>query len=122
MTRATSPRTSHQTGLDAERMCRWALRLKFYRILAERYKTPMGEIDIVAARGKTVIAVEVKARPTQEKAVASFSAQQRARIERALQDFVMRHPRYARADLRFDVMLATPKRWPRHITGAWRAE
>lgn len=115
-------RTSYQTGLIAERMCRIALRLKFYRILAERYKTPMGEIDIVAARGNSVVAVEVKARATREEAVESISAQQRERIGRALQDFIMRNPRFARADLRFDVMLAMPRRWPLHIRNAWRAE
>ncbi|MGB9154027.1 MAG: YraN family protein [Alphaproteobacteria bacterium] len=121
MTRAQK-RTGHQTGLAAENLCRLALRLKFYRILAERYKTPVGEIDIVAARGNTVIAVEVKARPTPEEAIASISDQQRARIAHALQDFIMRNPRFSRADLRFDVMLATPRKWPQHIKNAWRAE
>jgi putative endonuclease len=85
-------RSSHRKGLSAETFCRLALRLKGYRILATRYNTPMGEIDIVAARGRTVIAVEVKARPTLEAAVEAISPQQRARIVRALQDFVMRHP------------------------------
>ena len=112
-------KTGHQTGLDAERMCRLALRLKFYRILAMRYKTPMGEIDIVATRGNTVIAVEVKARATREDALESISSQQRARIAQALQDFVMRHPRFARHNLRFDVMLAVSRQWPVHIKNAW---
>ena len=114
-------RTSHRTGTDAEKLCRLALRLKFYRILAERYKTPVGEIDIVAARGKCVIAIEVKARATRDGALESISPHQQARIARALQDFVMRHPRFARADLRFDVMLALPRRWPLHIKNAWTA-
>ena len=115
-------RTSHQTGLAAERLCRLALRLKFYRILAERYKTAMGEIDIVAQRGNTVIAVEVKSRATHESAAESISPHQQARIARALQNFIQRHPRFAQANLRFDVMLATPNRWPKHIKNAWLAE
>jgi putative endonuclease len=114
-------RTAYTTGLNAERMCRMALRLKFYRILAERYKTPMGEIDIVAARGNTVVAVEVKARATQDDAVLSISGQQQTRIANALQIFIMRNPRFAKADLRFDVMLATPGRWPKHMKNAWQA-
>ena len=115
-------RTTYKTGLAAERLCRIILRLKFYRILAERYKTPVGEIDIVAARGKTVVAVEVKARATREAALESISQQQQNRIARALQAFVMRYPRFARADLRFDVMIVTPGKWPEHVKNAWMVE
>ena len=122
MIRAVPKRTGYKTGLAAESLCRLALRLKFYRILASRYKTPMGEIDIVAARGNTIVAVEVKARATRDEAVESISKQQRARIERALQGFIMRNPRLHRHNLRFDVMLATPFRWPAHIVNAWHAD
>ncbi|MDE2029504.1 MAG: YraN family protein [Alphaproteobacteria bacterium] len=115
-------RTSYQTGLAAEALCRFALRLKFYRVLASRYKTPVGEIDIVAARGKTLVAVEVKARATREAALESISPQQRARIANALQAFTLRHPRFAGCDLRFDVMIAAPRRWPAHIENAWQAD
>ncbi|MDR3424316.1 MAG: YraN family protein [Alphaproteobacteria bacterium] len=115
-------RTAYTTGLAAERICRLALRLKFYRILAARYKTPVGEIDIIAARGNTVIAVEVKARATVDAAVESISPQQQRRIANALQAFLMRNPRFGKADLRFDIMLATPKRWPLHIKNAWMTE
>jgi len=115
-------KTSYTTGLLAERLCRIALRLKFYRILAERYKTPMGEIDIVAARGNTVIAIEVKARSDKETALASISPTQQQRIAQALLSFTHRNPRYAKANLRFDVMVVTPHKWPLHLKNAWRAE
>jgi putative endonuclease len=115
-------RTTYQTGLYAEKICRLALRLKFYRILATRYKTPVGEIDIIAARGNTVVAVEVKARATLDTAVESISAQQRARIANALRHFIARTPLFARANLRFDVMLAVHGRWPAHIKNAWLAK
>ena len=36
--------------------------LKGYRILARRYRTPHGEIDIVARRQQLIAFVEVKAR------------------------------------------------------------
>jgi putative endonuclease len=114
-------RTSYKTGLAAERMCRLALRLKFYRILATRYKTPVGEIDILAARGNTVVAIEVKARATRDAAVESISDQQQTRIANALQHFIMCTPRFTNANLRFDVMLATPWHWPVHIKNAWMA-
>ncbi|MDD3370572.1 MAG: YraN family protein [Alphaproteobacteria bacterium] len=112
-------RTAYQTGLSAERKCRWALRLKGYGILAERYKTPVGEIDLVAARGKTLIAVEVKARATQEAALESIQPRQQARIAHALEYFVMNNPRFSGVNLRFDVMLVAPGRWPRHMENAW---
>ncbi len=114
-------KTSYKTGLNAERLCRLALRLKFYRILAERYKTPVGEIDIIAARGRTVVAVEVKSRASRDAAVESISPQQQTRIVNALEYFMMRSPRFANANLRFDVMLASPWRWPTHIKNAWFA-
>jgi putative endonuclease len=113
---------TYQTGLAAERLCRFALRLKFYRILAKRYKTHVGEIDIIAARGHTVVAIEVKSRASAETAVSSISGDQRNRIARALEYFIQRTPRFSNADLRFDVMVTTPKRWPTHIKNAWQAE
>jgi putative endonuclease len=115
-------RTSYKTGIDAEKFCRLLLRLKFYRILASRYKTPMGEIDIVAARGRTLVAIEVKARSSHATAAESISPHQQTRIAHALQHFVIRHPRYANANLRFDVMLAAPGKWPQHLKNAWLAD
>ena len=99
-----------------------SLRLKFYRIVAVRYKTPMGEIDLVAVRGNVVIAVEVKARKSYDEALTSITPPQQARIGRALQHFVMSHPQFAHADLRFDVMAVLPRRWPVHIVNAWRVD
>ena len=114
--------TSYRRGIDAERLCRWALRLKCYRILAVRYQTAAGEIDIVAQRGNTVVAVEVKARESFDRAAEALSAQQQARIARALTIFIQRHPCWTHANLRLDLMLAPPGRWPRHIPNAWQAQ
>ena len=59
-------RAGYARGLVAEGIAAWLLRLKGYRVLATRYRTPLGEIDIVARRGKVLAFVEVKARPTVE--------------------------------------------------------
>ena len=118
---ARQPADRYRTGLYAESLCRLALRLKGYRIVAARYRARVGEIDIIAARGRTLVAIEVKARPSDDAALHAISAQQRERIARALQDFVMRNPRYAAYALRFDVMSVTPRRWPRHLTNAWHS-
>ncbi|MGH6974530.1 MAG: YraN family protein, partial [Stellaceae bacterium] len=52
-------RAAHRRGLKAERLCLWSLRLRGYRVLAQRYRTPVGEIDLIARRGRTVAAIEV---------------------------------------------------------------
>lgn len=115
-------KTAYRTGLSAEFLCRVALRLKFYRILAARYRSPLGEIDIVAARGDVVALVEVKARPSRREAVEAIHFRQRERLQRAARDFLARNPRFHRHHVRFDVMLVAPRRWPVHIKDAWRPE
>ncbi len=49
-----------------------ALRLKFSRILATRYKTAMGEIDIVAAYSNVVVAIEIKMHAWRDDAIGQF--------------------------------------------------
>ncbi len=115
-------KTSYTTGLSAEALCRLALRLKFYRILASRYRSPLGEIDIIATRGKVVALIEVKARATERQALESIGARQRQRLERAAQDFLAHYPHFSHHNLRFDMMLVAPKRWPKHMKDAWRPE
>jgi putative endonuclease len=112
--------TTYQRGLFAEALCRAALRLKFYRVLASRYRSPHGEIDIIASRGRVVALVEVKARPSLRDGMEAISPHQRARLERAASDFLARHPRFQAHDIRFDVMVVAPNRWPVHIPDAWR--
>src|SRR5215469_7202958 len=114
-------RAAHRRGLGAERLCLWALRLKGYRILAQRYRTPVGEIDLIARRGGTVAAIEVKARADAVRAADAVLWKQRGRIARALEHFLQGRPDLADATLRFDVMLVAPGRWPRHLQSAWRA-
>ena len=113
-------RTTYRAGLAAEALCRLALRLKGYRIVAARYRSTRGEIDIIARRGCVLAIVEVKARATFEDALESFRVRQQQRLHRAAEDFLARHPAFARFDVRFDVMLVAPRRWPQHIPDAWR--
>ncbi len=83
---------------------------------------PSGEVDLIARRGRMLAAIEVKARDSLATAAASISTRQRRRIARALDHFLALRPDLARLDIRFDVMLVTPGRWPRHIADAWRNE
>lgn len=107
-------------GRFAEGLCRLSLRLKGYRILANRLRTPLGEIDIVARRGQTIAMVEVKARGDWDSANEALNARQRGRLARAAHVYLAANPQYAGYVLRFDVMLVTPWAWPRHLIDAWR--
>jgi putative endonuclease len=115
-------RQAFRRGHVAELKCLWHLRLRFWRILARRFRVPSGEIDLIARRGRVLAVIEVKARDNLAVAAASISPQQRRRVARALDHFLALRPELARLDIRFDVMLVMPGRWPRHIADAWRDE
>ncbi|MDM7945752.1 YraN family protein [Oceanibaculum nanhaiense] len=111
---------ARRRGIAAETLCLWLLRLKGYRILARDLRTPVGEIDIVARRGRTLVAVEVKRRGRLEDAAEAIGRDQRRRILRALGWFAQRQPDGDRLSLRFDAMLLDGGLLPRHIRDAWR--
>jgi putative endonuclease len=113
-------RRAESRGRFAETRCAWGLRFKGYRILARRARSPAGEIDIIARRGKTIAFIEVKARQDLNMAIESISSRQRARIRDAAELYLARAPHLAGLAPRFDVMLVTGWRWPRHIIDAWR--
>lgn len=115
---------AERRGRLAETLCVWVLRLTGWRILARRMKakagTGLGEIDIVARRGRTVAFIEVKARGDHDAARESVTAAQRQRIARAAQVFAERNAACAECDMRFDVMSLGRGVWPEHIADAWR--
>lgn len=113
-------RAAARRGGRAETMAAWWLRLRGYRILARGFRAPVGEIDLIAKRGRVLAMVEVKARPTLDEARQAISPRQRDRIARAALAFVQRHPVLRRLSLRYDALLLVPGRWPRHIRDAWR--
>jgi putative endonuclease len=117
----TKRRLAERQGRSGETFAAWLLRLKGYRILGTRIRTPVGEIDLVARSPRGVLCfVEVKARPDIRAAVDSVQPRQRARIERAAHLFVAGRPGLARAAMRFDIVTISPRALPRHIPDAWR--
>lgn len=112
-------RAREHLGRRAETRAAIALRLKGYRILDRRVRTPVGEIDIVVRRGAVVAFVEVKARQTRARAVESISRTQRRRIVRAAAHYIAANPRLAVLTQRFDAVLVEPRKWPHHIINAW---
>ncbi|HZS83133.1 MAG TPA: YraN family protein [Stellaceae bacterium] len=113
-------RRAWRRGRAAETLCIWHLRLRGWRVLARDYRVPVGEVDIIARRGRVVAAIEVKARDSLAEAGEAVGARQRRRVARAFEHFLAGEPRLAALTLRFDVMLVAPRRWPRHLANAWR--
>lgn len=113
-------RQAEQAGRWAEGVAALLLRLKGYRILGQRQRGPLGEIDIIARRGRVLVLVEVKQRASRTAALEAISPRQQARIARAAALLEARHPEFAGLDRRFDVVLVTPWRLPLHLMDAWR--
>jgi putative endonuclease len=113
---------AYRRGLSAETIAAWLLRARLYRILARRYRTPAGEIDLIARRGRTIVFVEVKARPSETEAVEAVGPMARRRIARAAELWLAAHPAAAGFDLRFDLVIVVPGRLPRHIAAVFDAE
>ncbi len=110
-----------RTGLSAESRAALLLVAKGFRILARRWRSPVGEIDIVARRRRLLIFVEVKARERLDDAAWSVSERQRARIVAAAEAWLAQYPDDRVRDIRFDAMLVAPGRVPRHIPAAFDA-
>lgn len=115
--------TSYKTGLWAERLAAFYLRLKGYEILHTRYKTKVGEVDLVARKRDTIAFVEVKARSSVDVALSSVPAPSRKRIARAAEYFLMSEAeKFENFHLRFDV-IAIGSKWPfglKHLDNAWQ--
>ncbi len=108
-------------GISAEsRAAAWLIG-HGYRILARRFRSPMGEIDIIAARRYTLIFVEVKARATLDEAAESITPRQKQRIAAAAEIWLANNPVPAIRDMRFDAILVAPGKLPRHIPGAFES-
>jgi putative endonuclease len=106
-------------GRRAERLAAWWLRLHGWRILGERLRVPVGEVDLIARRGRTLAFIEVKWR---ERAGDLDHSIDQYRLRRVAAAAEMLAPRYAKPtdDWRIDVMLLAPRRLPRHLVHVWQ--
>jgi len=110
---------ARKSGRRAELIAALWLLAKGYRLLGFRLRTPHGEIDLLAARGGVLAAVEVKTRPTLAEALEAVGVQQRQRLRRALAAFAGGKRGFEHARLRLDLLALAPGRFPRHIHDAW---
>ena len=110
---------AERRGRRGETLAAWWLRLHGWRIVARRLKIGVGEVDLVARRGRTVAFVEVKWRASDAELDLAIDARRLQRVARAAEALA---PRFVRPgdDLRIDVLLLAPRRRPRHIVNAWQ--
>ena len=122
--RAATGEGAERSGRRAEAMAAWWLRLRGYRVVARRYRSPVGEIDIVARKRRSLVFVEVKRRGEEGDALAAVDPVSRRRVTRAATHYLAGITAAAGAgieSLRFDIIVVTPWRLPRHICNAWVA-
>jgi putative endonuclease len=111
---------AERRGRSAELVAALWLMAKGYRILAHRARTPWGEVDLAAVKGRTLAIVEVKARATREAGLEAIGLQQRDRIARAGLALMKRY-RLHGAAVRLDLVIVRPWRAPIHVRDAWQA-
>lgn len=105
-------------GRRAETLAAWWLRLKGWRIISMRARTPVGEVDLIARRGRTLAFVEVKARATAVDAEMALDDFRLRRVARAAEALAARHARPGDT-IRIDAVFIVPGRWPRHAENIW---
>ena len=109
-------RRAERHGRAAETVAAWWLRLHGWRILGRRVRTPVGEVDLVAKRGRTVAFVEVKARGTEADLDLAVDHHRLRRVASAAEHLLARYPAEVH---RIDVMLVARGRLPRHLRNVW---
>jgi len=111
-------RAAERRGRWGETVAAWWLRLHGWRIIAMRARTPMGEIDLIARRGRVLAFVEVKTRATETELGLAIDRRRLVRVARAAEMLAARHAR-PDDDIRIDVVLVRPRALPRHIPNVW---
>lgn len=117
---AAARRSAERRGRGAETLAALFLAAKGYRPLTRRYRSPAGEIDLVVRRGRRIAFVEVKERRTVHAAAWAVTPRQQARIVRAAEGWLARNAPHGDFEIGFDVVLISPRTWPRHIVDAFR--
>ena len=119
MVRASKRQSAERRGRWAEWLAALALQAKGYRLLARRFKTPLGEVDLVMRKGRVTAFIEVKARHGTDAALEAVTPSAQRRIALAADLWRRRDPKSAAGDCRFDIVAVAPYRWPVHVENAF---
>ena len=110
---------AYRKGHRAEWLAALSLIVRGYKIKALRFKTPVGEIDLIARKGDLILFVEVKARASHQAALDSVNYAAQRRISKAGKWWLSQQKDFHKISWRFDVMTVIPWRWPRHYKDVW---
>ncbi len=113
--RAARGGAGRRAGRKGEWIAAALLMLKGYRILGFRLAAPMGEIDILARRGRVLAVVEVKRRATIEQALGAVTPEQKSRLMRSARALVAKRRSLQTLEIRLDLVALAPGRYPRHV-------
>jgi putative endonuclease len=111
-------RRAYQRGHYSEYAAAAYLMAKGHRVLERRFKTHLGEIDLIVKKGRRVGFVEVKYRATIEDCQAAVTPLNRQRVYAAADLWLARHERFQDFDLGFDLIFIVPRGWPVHLPNA----
>lgn len=126
MSRKSHKKQTYDRGKLAEHIAALWLWVKGYKILARRYKTTVGEVDLIALKGDVIAFIEVKARPTTTQGLESITPKARERIIRTAEHFMTQGVKKAKLSpekltMRFDLITVTPPFFIHHLDNAWQA-
>jgi putative endonuclease len=109
---------AYRRGVLAETLAALIFRLKGYRIVAQRYRSPSAR-SISWRRKANASSSSRSSGKSKDDAAWTLPAKQRRRIVRAAQYWLASHPDFTSHTIAFDVVLAAPWSWPRHIENAF---
>ena len=109
---------AEKRGRRGEAIAAWLLHLKGWRIVGARAKTPRGEIDLIARRGKSIAFVEVKARTKSVDLATAIDATRLRRVAAAAEILLPKHGKECE-NIQIDVIMVAPWRWPNHLPNVW---
>jgi putative endonuclease len=119
--KTSARKTSYSDGVLYEGMAELYLWGKGFRILERRYKTGVGEVDLIALDREILVFIEVKGRKTEAEALFSITPRMKSRITAAACHFLAENPLHAERAMRFDVVTVCPPFSIRHLDNAWEA-
>ena len=116
-----------ELGAAAEEIAAGYLAAHGVEILERNYRRRLGELDVIAREGDTLLIVEVRTRSTNAYggAAASIDGRKRRRLVRAAQQLLQQRRTFAGLAVRFDVVVvsnaetaAPTVEWIRHAFSA----
>ncbi len=113
-------RRAERRGRRAEAVAAVWLQLKGYHILARRARPGAGEIDVIARHGQTLAFIEVKRRPDLRAGLEAVPDAAWRRISRAAAAWASARPGLGYLGWRYDLIVISPWRLPRHLRDYWR--